>query len=125
MRHRKAGRRLSRTTSHRAALMANQATALFQHGRIKTTHQKCKELRIVAEKLITAAKQDTVFARRKVARIIRDKTIIRKLFTEIAPEFKERPGGYTQIFQLGRRVNDGAQMSYIQLVGYEIPEVTA
>ena len=122
MKHRKAGRKLGRNQSHRNAMFANQATSLLRHGRIKTTHQKCKELRGIVEKLITAAKDDSVHARRKVAKTIKDKEVVRKLFGEIAPEFQERPGGYTQIFQLGQRKNDGAQMSYIQLVGYEPPE---
>lgn len=122
MRHRKAGRQLGRNQSHREAMFANQATSLLRHGRIKTTHQKCKELRPIVEKLITAAKDDSVHARRKVGKVIRDKAVMKKLFEEIAPEFKERPGGYTQIFQLGRRKNDGAHMSYIQLLGYEPPE---
>ncbi len=122
MNHRKAGRKLGRTSSHKEAMLANQATALFRHGRIKTTLAKSKELRRYAERLITAAKTDTVHARRQVAKKIGDKLIVRKLFNEIAPEFKERPGGYTQIFQLGPRPNDGAPMSYIQLVGYVPPE---
>lgn len=123
MRHRKSGRKLGRTSSHREAMFANQATSLLRYGRIKTTHQKCKELRIIVEKLITAAKDDSVHSRRKVAKMIHDKTVVRKLFSEIAPEFMERPGGYTQIYQLGARKNDGAMMSFIQLVGYEPQEI--
>jgi large subunit ribosomal protein L17 len=122
MRHRKSGRKLGRNQSHRNAMFANQATSLLRYGRIKTTHQKCKELRSIVEKLITAAKVDSVHARRRVARVIRDKDVLKRLFAEIAPEFKERPGGYTQIFQLGQRKNDGASMSYIQLLGYEPPD---
>ncbi|MBN2327920.1 MAG: 50S ribosomal protein L17 [Candidatus Omnitrophica bacterium] len=122
MNHKNSGRKLGRTTSHREAMLANQAASLLRHGRIKTTHPKCKELRSFVEKLITIAKEDTVHARRKVNKVIRDKVIVKKLFTEIAPEFSERPGGYTQIFQLGPRANDGAFMSFIQLVGYEPPE---
>lgn len=122
MMHKKKGRKLGRKSKHYEALMSNQATSLIRHGRIRTTHTKCKELRPIVEKLITAAKEDSVHARRKVARVIRDKTVVRKLFTEIAPEFNDRPGGYTQIFQLGPRPNDGAPMSYIQLVGYHPPE---
>lgn len=120
--HKKKLRKLGRVTAHRQAMLANQATSLFRHGRIKTTHMKCKELRKLAERLITTAKTDSVHARRKVATVIRDKNVLRKLFDEIAPEFVERPGGYTQIFQLGPRMNDGALMSYIQLVGYEPSE---
>ncbi len=122
MNHRKKGRKLGRTTSHREAMLANQATSLFRYGRIKTTHPKCKELRRLVDRLITTAKDDSVHARRKVGRVIRDKNVVRKLFDEIAPEFHERPGGYTQIYQIGPRPNDGAHMSFIQLVGYEPPE---
>lgn len=125
MYHKIKGRKLGRTSSHIEAMLANQATALFRHGRIRTTHCKCKELRCVVERLITTAKEDTVFSRRKVARVIRDKSIVRKLFAEIAPEFKDRPGGYTQILQLGPRMNDGAPMSFIQLVGYQPPKEEA
>jgi len=122
MNHRKHGRKLGRTTAHKEALLANLATALFRHGRIRTTLTKSKELRGVVDRLITKAKEDTVHARRMVARVIRDKEIVKKLFSEIAPEFRERPGGYTQIYHLGIRANDGAPMSFIQLVGYEPPE---
>ena len=122
MNHKIKGRKLGRTSSHREAMQANQATSLFRYGRIKTTLAKSKELRRVVEPLITTAKEDSVHARRKVAKTIGDKTIVRKLFAEIAPEFKDRPGGYTQIFRLGPRTNDGAPMSIIQLVGYEAPE---
>ncbi|RJP24507.1 MAG: 50S ribosomal protein L17 [Candidatus Omnitrophota bacterium] len=122
MNHRKKGRKLGRTTSHREAMLANQATSLLRYGRIKTTHPKCKELKKVVERLITTAKDDSVHARRQVAKVIRDKSIVKKLFDEIVPEFSERPGGYTQIFQIGPRANDGAAMSFIQLVGYKPPE---
>lgn len=122
MRHKNEGRKLGRTASHRKAMFANMATSLLRHGRIKTTLPKSKELRRVVERLITDAKVDSVHARRKVARVIRDKEVARKLFAEIAPNFAERPGGYTQIFRLGVRPNDGAQMSCIQLVGYQPPE---
>jgi len=121
MMHRKKGRKLGRTSSHKEALLANLATALFRHGRIKTTLPKSKELRGLVDRLITKAKEDSVHARRMVARVIRDKEILRKLFQEIAPEFRDRPGGYTQILQLGTRLNDGAKMSFIQLVGYVPP----
>lgn len=122
MYHKIKGRKLGRTSSHLEAMLANMATSLLRHGRIRTTHFKCKELRCVVEKLITTAKEDTIFSRRKVARVIRDKDVVKKLFTEIAPDFKERPGGYTQILQLGPRKNDGAPMSFIQLVGYQPPQ---
>ena len=99
-------------------MLANMATSLFRHGRIKTTLAKSKELRRVVDRLVTIAKDDTLHARRKVARVIRDKAIVKKLFQDIVPDFIDRAGGYTQIFQLGPRANDGAPMTYIQLVGY-------
>ncbi len=117
--HKVKGRKLNRTAAHRNAMLSNQASALIQHGRIKTTLPKCKELKIVVEKLITTAKSDTVHARRMVNRFIRDKGIIKKLFSDVAPEFSDRPGGYTQILKLGPRANDGAQMAYIQFVGFD------
>ncbi len=122
MNHKIKGRKLGRTSSHLEAMLANQATSLFRYGRIKTTHCKCKELRVVAEKLITIAKVDSLHSRRKVARIIRDKIVLKKLFSEIAPEFVDRPGGYTRILKLATRVNDGAPISFIQLVNYQPPE---
>lgn len=120
--HRCKGRKLGRTAAHKKAMLTNQAIALFRHGRIKTTHAKCKELRGVVEKLITKAKRgkdNTVHARREVAKVIHDRHIVKKLFESIAPQFEDRPGGYTQIYQIGPRANDGAHMSYIQLVGYD------
>ena len=113
---------MGRTASHRNALFSNLATALFRHGRIKTTLAKSKELRGVVDRLIGTAKVDTVHARRMVARVIRDKEIVKKLFQDIVPGFSDRNSGYTQIFQLGTRLNDGAPMSFIQLVGYTPPE---
>ena len=121
MNHKIKGRKLGRTSAHLEAMLANQATSLLRYGRIKTTHTKCKELKSVVEKLITIAKTDSVHSRRKVARVIRDKDVLKKLFAEIVPDFMDRPGGYTQIFQLGPRLNDGAPMSFIQLVGYQPP----
>lgn len=124
MNHKVHGRKLGRTSAHREALLSNLATALLRHGRIRTTLPKSKELREVVEKLITKAKSDTVHARRQVARIVRDKSIVRKLFQEIVPEFQDRTGGYTQIYRLGTRSSDGAAMAYIQLLGY-VPPVEA
>lgn len=125
MYHRISGRKLGRTSSHVEAMLANQATSLIRHGRIRTTVSKAKELKRVVEKLITTAKEDSVHARRQVAKIIQDKDVVKKLFAEVAPEFKERPGGYTQIFQLGPRKSDGAPMSFIQLVGFVKEEKAA
>ncbi|HOJ60538.1 MAG TPA: 50S ribosomal protein L17 [bacterium] len=120
--HKRKLRKLGRKSAHRSAMLANQATSLFRHGRIKTTLAKSKELRRIVEPLITLAKDDTLHARRQVARVIRDKGIVKKLFTEIAQDMKDRPGGYTQIFRLETRLTDGAPMAYIQLTGYVPPE---
>ena len=120
--HKRKLRKLGRKSAHRSAMLANQATSLLRHGRIKTTLAKSKELRRIVEPLITLAKDDTLHARRQVARVIRDKGVVKKLFTEIAQDMKDRPGGYTQIFRLDTRLTDGAPMAYIQLTGYVPPE---
>ncbi len=117
MRHRKAGRRLGRTTSHRKATMQNMTVALFTHSAIETTLAKSKELRRVAEPLVTLAKRDTTANRRKAFAELRDKQAVTELFTTIGPAFSERPGGYTRILRLGRRLGDGAEMARIELVG--------
>lgn len=116
MRHNKAGRRLGRTTSHRIAMMRNMVTSLFEHGRITTTDAKAKELRPVAEKLITLGKRGDLHAIRLAASYIRDKKIVTRLFTTIAPQYKDRPGGYTRIVKLGYRTGDTAPLSVIELV---------
>jgi large subunit ribosomal protein L17 len=121
MRHRVAHRKLGRTTSHRTALLRNLATALFERERIRTTLPKAKELRPFAEKLITLAKSegDRLHARRLAAREIQDPQVLKKLFDTIGPRFAARPGGYTRILHLGSRKGDGAEMAYLELVGYE------
>ena len=121
MRHRVAHRKLGRTTSHRTALLRNLATALFERERIRTTLPKAKELRPFAEKLITLAKSegDRLHARRLAAREIQDAQVLKKLFDTIGPRFATRPGGYTRILRLGSRKGDGAEMAYLELVGYE------
>lgn len=116
MRHRKKGRQLSRTASHREALLRNLATSLFRHGRISTTTAKAKELRPFAERLITLAKRGDLHARRLAARRIADGDVLHDLFTNIGPRFAERPGGYTRILKLGHRQGDGAEMAFIELV---------
>ncbi len=116
MRHRKAGRKLGRNSSHRKALMRNLANALFTHETIKTTLPKAKELRRVAEPLITRAKTDTVANRRLVFSRLRDRDVVTKLFTDLGPRFKERPGGYIRILKCGFRDGDAAPMAYVQLV---------
>ena len=116
MRHRKKGRQLSRTRSHRKATLRNLATSLFQHGRIETTTAKAKELRPFAERLITLARRGDVHSRRLAAAKIQDRQVLGKLFDDIAPRYAERPGGYTRVLKLGNRKGDAAEMSLIELV---------
>jgi large subunit ribosomal protein L17 len=134
MRHRVAGKQLSRNTSHRRSLRRNQAASLFQHGAIRTTEVKAKELRRFVEKLITIARKGTLQARRRVIAMLRDremfswneaekdfvpedKTIVQKLFDEIAPRYADRPGGYTRIIRLSdRRIGDSGVQVMLQLV---------
>ncbi len=119
MRHRKSGKKLGRTKSHRKAMLANVTMALFEHTSIKTTASKAKEARRTAERLITFAKRGDLHARRRVARTVNDKLLVKKLFDEIAPKYAERNGGYTRIINLGQRQGDGAEMVILELVGYE------
>ena len=116
MRHRKKGRKLSRTPSHRKATLRNMAASLFLHERIETTTAKAKELRPYAERLITLARRGDVHARRLAARKIHDRNVLGKLFDDIAPRFSERPGAYTGILKLGYRKGVAADMSLIELV---------
>ncbi|MCL2519644.1 MAG: 50S ribosomal protein L17 [Spirochaetaceae bacterium] len=108
--------RLSRTTSHRKALMRNLVKSLFEHEQIKTTKAKAKEVARKAEKMITKAKVDSVHARRLVARDLNDRTLVKKLFTEIAPRYAGRPGGYTRVVKMGFRQGDAAELAIIELV---------
>ncbi len=116
MRHRKAGRKLGRSSGHRRALYRNLVTELFRHERIKTTETKAKAIQPKVEKLITLSKQDTLHARRLAAGRLNDKEILRKLFVEVAPRYQDREGGYTRIFKLGHRQGDNAPMVIIELV---------
>jgi len=116
MRHHKSGRKLNRNSSHRKAMFNNMANSLFDHEIIKTTLPKAKELRRVAEPLITLAKDDSVANRRSAFSKLRDKEMVGKLFTQLAPRYKERPGGYTRILKCGFRSGDAAPMAYIELV---------
>ena len=116
MRHNNKGRALGRTTEHKQALMRNMATSLFKHGAIVTTVAKAKELRPVAEKLITLARRGDLHARRLVERRIREKDVSSNLFKEIGPRFAARPGGYTRIIRLGHREGDGAETARIELL---------
>ncbi len=120
MRHNKAGRRLGRTTSHRVAMFRNMVTSLFNHEKITTTDSKAKELRSIAEKMITLGKRGDLHAMRQAASYIRDKATVTKLFTTIAPRYKERQGGYTRIIKLSIRQGDNAPVSLIELVEEEL-----
>jgi large subunit ribosomal protein L17 len=116
MRHRAKGRQLSRTSTHRRAMLNNMATSLFEHGRVITTEAKAKELRPFAEKLITLARRGDLHARRLVERKIKDREVLSRLLTEIGPRFAARPGGYTRILKLGHRPGDGADVARIELL---------
>jgi large subunit ribosomal protein L17 len=118
MRHLKQGRKLGRTTAHRKALLRNLATALMEHERIITTEAKAKELRRVADKLVTLGKRGDLHARRQALQVIRSNAVVRKLFDEVAPRFSERHGGYTRVLRLGYRPGDAAAMAVIELVDY-------
>ena len=119
MRHMKSGKRLGRNTSHRKAMMRNMVTSLFEHGKITTTDARAKELRKMAEKLITMARRGDLHSRRLVMQVVRDKKVVDKLFDTIAPRYTERPGGYTRIIKLGHRSGDNASLSVIELVEEE------
>ncbi|MGE0353585.1 MAG: 50S ribosomal protein L17 [Gemmatimonadales bacterium] len=116
MRHNAKGRQLSRTSSHRRALLNNMAASLFQHGGITTTVAKAKELRPFAEKLITLARRGDLHSIRLVERRIKDREILGRLFKEIGPRFAARPGGYTRILKIGHRAGDGADIARIELL---------
>jgi large subunit ribosomal protein L17 len=116
MRHNHSGRRLGRTTSHRIAMFRNMVTSLLNHERIVTTDAKAKEIRCVAEKMITLGKRGDLHAQRQAAAYIREKSVVSKLFSTIAPRYKDRSGGYTRIIKLGQRLGDAASLSVIELV---------
>jgi len=116
MRHNVSGRKLGRTSAHRTAMFRNQLASLVAAERIETTLPKAKELRPLAEKMVTHGKTGSVHARRMVRRWIPDRGLVKKLFDEIAPRFSERPGGYTRIVKLGPRLGDGAEMAILEFV---------
>ena len=116
MRHRKAGRKLNRTSSHRKAMFSNMAASLFTHELIRTTLPKAKELRRVAEPLITLSKEDSVARRRLAFARLRDRDVVTKLFNELGPRYQARPGGYLRILKCGFRNGDNAPMAYVELV---------
>lgn len=120
MRHRNSGSKLGRNPSHRRATLRNLVTNLFEHGRITTTLTRAKATRPVAEKMITLGKRDTLQSRRQAAAYIMTPAVTQKLFSEIAPKFADRAGGYTRIIQAGIRVGDGAKVAILEMVGYEL-----
>jgi large subunit ribosomal protein L17 len=122
MRHRKSGRRLGRNSPHRKAMFRNMAASLLRHETIKTTLPKAKELRRVVEPLITLARVDDVAKRRLAFDRLRDKEAVGKLFTDLGPRFKDRPGGYLRILKTGPRPGDAAPMAIVQLVGEPLAE---
>jgi large subunit ribosomal protein L17 len=119
MRHMKEGRKLRRTASHRKALLRNMVSSLFEFEKIETTDAKAKELRKVADKMITWGKRGDLHARRHTLRVISNKKVVHKLFSDIAPRFRERNGGYTRIIKTGRRKGDNAPLSIIELIPQE------
>jgi large subunit ribosomal protein L17 len=122
MRHRKSGRQLNRNASHRNAMFRNMSVSLFEHEIIKTTLPKAKELRRVAEPLITLAKEDSVANRRLAFSRTRSKAAVGKLFSELGPRYAERPGGYLRILKCGPRPGDSAPMAYVELVDRPVVE---
>ena len=134
MRHRKSGRKLKRTASHRRATLSALCTALIRHKKIRTTVARAKETRMVVEKILTRAKNavaatdgaaKTIHARRQVARYINDRKVVQELFTEIAPKIASRPGGYTRVVKLGQRAGDGGEVAVLELVDYNTGEAPA
>jgi large subunit ribosomal protein L17 len=125
MRHRKSGRQLNRNSSHRKAMFRNMAVSLMQHETIRTTLPKAKELRRVAEPLITMAKTDSVAKRRLAFSRLRDRSVVTKLFNELGPRYKERPGGYLRILKCGFRPGDKAPMAIVELMGRPVADAEA
>ena len=121
MRHRRSGRKLGRDASHRKALYSNLAGSLIEHGRIKTTEAKAKSVKPVVEQMITLGRRGDVHARRQALAYLRSQDVVYKLFSDVAPRFVDRPGGYTRIVKLGPRQGDSAEMVYLELVDF-VPE---
>jgi large subunit ribosomal protein L17 len=121
VRHQKSGRKLGRDSAHRKALYSNLAGALIEHGRIRTTEAKAKEVRPIVEKMITLGKRGDLHAHRQAVAFLRSKSVAHTLFSEVAPRFADRPGGYTRVVKLGPRQGDSAPMAYLELVDH-VPE---
>src|SRR5262249_59430921 len=114
MRHQRSGKKLGRDSAHRRALLANLTSSLIEHGRIRTTETKAKAVRPVAEKMITLGREGSIHARRQALAFLRSQEIVHLLFSEVAPRFKDRPGGYTRVVKLGPRQGDSAPMAYLE-----------
>lgn len=123
MRHLSGYRKLGRDSAHRWSMLRGLSTALVLHERVETTLARAKELRSIVEKCVTCGKKDSVAARRKVSRVLSRKDAVKKLFTDLAVRFKERPGGYTRILRCGSRAGDGASLALIEFVDYKLPAV--
>ena len=121
MRHHKSGRKLGRDASHRKALYANLTGALIEHGRIKTTIAKAKEVRPIAEQMITLGRRGGVHSRRQALKFLRSQDVVHKLFDDVGPRFKDREGGYSRIVRIGPRLGDAAEMAYLELVDFTPP----
>ena len=124
MRHQKAGRRLGKNSAHRKALFRNMVTSLLEHERIRTTDAKAKEVRGLADKMITLGKRGDLHARRQALAVIRDKEVTAKVFGELAERYRERAGGYTRIIKVGNRAGDAAPQAIIELVDGQVAEVS-
>ncbi len=124
MRHQRSGKKLGRDSAHRKALYANLTASLIEHGRIRTTETKAKAVRPIAEKMITLGREGSIHARRQALAFLRTQEVVHKLFSEVAPRFRDRPGGYTRVIKLGPRQGDAAPMAYLELVDF-VPETGA
>ena len=124
MRHQRSGKKLGRDSAHRKALYANLTASLIEHGRIRTTETKAKAVRPIAEKMITLGRDGSIHARRQALAFLRTQEIVHHLFSEVAPRFRDRPGGYTRVVKLGPRQGDSAPMAYLELVDF-VPDTGA
>ena len=118
MRHQRAGKKLGRDSAHRRALYANLAGALIEHGRIRTTEAKAKAVKPIAEQMITLGRRGDLAARRRAISYLRSKDVVHKLFADVGPRFRDRPGGYSRIVKLGQRQGDAAEVVYLELVDH-------
>ncbi|HZR93473.1 MAG TPA: 50S ribosomal protein L17 [Gaiellaceae bacterium] len=118
MRHHRSGKKLGRESAHRKALYANLTAALIEHGRIETTETKAKAVRPIAEKMITLGRDGSIHARRQALAFLRSQEVVHKLFSDVGPRFRDRPGGYSRIVKLGPRQGDAAPMAYLELVDF-------